>query len=127
VTNSERPGWDAAQTGTKDAAAEPMQGLEEMYPDVHKSVEEVRSEWAAEAKKMWLWLAGVAVLGLAGLVVQVFWVLGLVAAGFAAYAWDVQNERRSTYKRMLRENAIEQSIREHEAKAAAAGRDEITR
>jgi hypothetical protein len=46
--------------------------------------------------------------------------LSLVALAGAGFAWDVANERRSTYKRMLLENKIEKSIADHEARAAAA-------
>ncbi len=110
---------DDARKSAKRARVAAMDGMDEMFPDVHKSLEDVRAEWAGAARKMWIWIAAVVATALAGIAVQALWMLSLVALGGAAFAWDVQNERRSTYKRMVLESEIEKSILAHEAKAAA--------
>jgi hypothetical protein len=119
-TSRPRPARDAAAISAKKARIASMAGMDELFPDVHKSLEEVRLEWARAAKKMWIWVGALALTVLAGVAVQAFWMLSLVALAGAGFAWDVANERRSTYKRMQLESKIEQSIGEHEAKAAAA-------
>jgi hypothetical protein len=115
-----RPARDAAAISAKKARNAARAGMDELFPDVHKSLEEVRIEWARAAKKMWIWVGALALTLVAGIAVQAFWMLSLVALAGAGFAWDVANERRSTYKRMQLENQIEKSIGEHEAKAAAA-------
>lgn len=124
--NVSRPPRDAAAVSAKKARVASHAGMDELFPDVHKSLEEVRIEWARAAKKMWIWVGALALTVLAGVAVQAFWMLSLVALAGAGFAWDVANERRSTYKRMQLENQIEKSIGEFEAKAAAGARDGIT-
>jgi hypothetical protein len=116
VTNQDRPPLDAAARKAKRARLAQMQGMDELFPEVHMSVEDVRLEYVAAAKKMWLWIAALVLTVLAGFLVQAIWILSLCAFAGAGFAWDVANERRSTYKRMLLEDKIEKSIVDHEAK-----------
>jgi hypothetical protein len=129
MTNHEPPagpdattkqGADAAARRARRARVAQMPGMDELFPDVHKSIEEVHAEYARGAMKMWIWVGAFVLLAVAGIAMQALWMLALVALGGAAFAWDSANERRSTYKRMLLESKIEKSILDHEAKAAAA-------
>jgi hypothetical protein len=120
VIENDRPASDLAARNAKRARIAAMQGMDELFPEVHMSIEDVRLEYARAAKKMWIWIAALVLTGLGGIAVQAIWMLSLVALAGAGFAWDVANERRSTYKRMLLENKIEKSIADHEARSAAA-------
>jgi hypothetical protein len=115
VTDREETASDAARRAKRARVAQ-MDGMDEMFPDVHKSIDEIHAEYARAAKKMWIWVAALVLTGIAGIFVQAIWMFSVIAFGGAAFAWDVANERRSTYKRMLLEDKIEKSILEHEAK-----------
>ncbi len=125
MTNQDRPPLDAAARKAKRARLAQMQGMDELFPEVHMSVEDVRLEYAAAAKKMWIWIAALVLTGLAGFLVQAIWILSVCAFAGAGFAWDVANERRSTYKRLLLEAKIEKSILDHESKAGAAAPGEV--
>jgi hypothetical protein len=125
MADEDRADLGAAQRRAKRARAETIEGMDEMFPDIRKSTDDVRDEWLRAARKMWIWVAAFAATAVAGIFMQALWMFSLIALAGAAFAWDVQNERRSTYKRMLLENKIERSILEHEKKAAAAARDGI--
>ena len=87
----------------------------EVFNDVYKSVEDIRSEWREAVRKQWLWVGGLVLLVLGGLVVPVVWVLGLIAVVGVAMSWERARERKGAYDRALFESDLEQKILAHEA------------
>jgi len=88
----------------------------EVFNDVYKTVDDIRSEWHAATKKQWFWVIGLALTVLGGLVVPVLLVLSLIAAVGTAMSWETARERKRAYKRVLFERDLEQKILEHEAR-----------
>jgi hypothetical protein len=87
----------------------------EVFNDVYKSVEDIRSEWREAVRRQWLWALGLALTVLGGLVVPVVWVLGLIPVIFLAMSWESARERKRAYERVTFESDLEQKILAHEA------------
>jgi hypothetical protein len=92
----------------------------EVFNDVYKTVEDIRSEWREAVRKQWLWVLGLGLTILGGLVVPVVWVLGLIPLIFVVMSWERARERKRAYERALFESDLEQKILAHEAAKAAA-------